>query len=65
MPGLWVSKSTEDVGQVGGTGNMGSMVDIWGNEKKKRDKKFEKRKSPHFAGEFLVGGKTGTGTGCC
>lgn len=28
--------STEDVGKVGGTGNMGSMVDIWGNEKKER-----------------------------
>lgn len=28
--------STEDVGKVGGTGNMGSMVDTWGNEKKER-----------------------------
>lgn len=28
--------STEDVGKVGGTGNMGSMVKIWGNEKKER-----------------------------
>lgn len=27
------------VGKVGGTGNMGSMVNIWGNAKKERDKK--------------------------
>lgn len=55
------------VGKVGGTGNMGSMVNIWGNAKKERETRSKKRKSPHFAGEFLVGGRTGTGTGtgCC
>lgn len=55
------------VGKVGGTGNMGSTVNIWGNAKKERETRSKKRKSPHFAEEFLVGGRTGTGTGtgCC
>lgn len=55
---------TEDVGKIGGTGNMGSMVDIWGNEKKKERQEVWKRKikSP-LCGRISRGWENGDGDG--
>lgn len=53
--------STEDVGKVGGTGNMGSMVDIWGNEKKRETRSLKKEKVPTLRENFSWVGKRGRG----
>lgn len=53
--------STEDVGKVGGTGNMGSMVDIWGNEKKRETRSLKKDQVPTLRENFSWVGKRGRG----
>lgn len=51
------------VGKVGGTGNMGSMVDIWGNEKKERQEVQKKEQVPTLRENFSWVGKRGRGRG--
>lgn len=50
------------VGKVGGTGNMGSMVDIWGNEKK-RDKRCKKKNKSPLCGRISRGWENRDGDG--
>lgn len=50
------------VGKVGGTGNMGSMVNIWGNEKK-RDKRCKKKNKSPLCGRISRGWENRDGDG--
>lgn len=52
------------VGKVGGTGNMGSMVNIWGNAKKERERQeVKKEKVSTLRENFSWVGKRGRGRG--